>query len=101
MTVHKKIKPIRSSRLAGQRKHTNVLFYYKDDFECRLSIVVFYSVHSRKEGNVRFTKVPIQVLSDHVVTGSRRTFEFPSRVNLSGTSLYCIARTLGNELDTQ
>ena len=27
-------------------------------------------------------------------TGSRSTFEFPSRVNLSGPSLYCIARTL-------
>ena len=28
-------------------------------------------------------------------TGSRSTFEFPSRVNLSGPSLYCIAQTLG------
>ena len=28
-------------------------------------------------------------------TGSRSTFEFPSRVNLSGPSLYCIARTSG------
>ena len=28
------------------------------------------------------------------ITGSRSTFEFPSRVNLSGPSLYCIARTL-------
>ena len=27
-------------------------------------------------------------------TGSRSTFEFPSRVNLSGPSLYCIAQTL-------
>ena len=26
-------------------------------------------------------------------TGSRGTFEFPSRVNLSGPSFYCIART--------
>ena len=30
-----------------------------------------------------------------VHTGSRSTFEFPSRVNLSAPSLYCIARTLG------
>ena len=29
------------------------------------------------------------------ITGSRSTIEFPSRVNLSGLSLYCIARTLG------
>ena len=28
-------------------------------------------------------------------TGSRSTFEFPSRVNLFSPSLYCIARTLG------
>ena len=28
------------------------------------------------------------------ITGSRSTFEFPSRVNFSGPSLYCIARTL-------
>ena len=28
-------------------------------------------------------------------TGSRSTFEFPIRVNLSGPSLYCTARTLG------
>jgi len=27
--------------------------------------------------------------------GSRSTFEFPSRVNLSGPSLYCITRALG------
>ena len=27
-------------------------------------------------------------------TGSHSTFEFPSCVNLSGPSLYCIARTL-------
>ena len=27
--------------------------------------------------------------------GSRSTFEFPSRVNSSGPSLYCIARSLG------
>ena len=30
-----------------------------------------------------------------LTTGFRSTFEFPSRVNLSGPSLYCIARTLG------
>ena len=29
-----------------------------------------------------------------LITGSSSTFEFPSRVNLSGPSLYCIARTL-------
>ena len=29
------------------------------------------------------------------VTGSRSTFVFPSRVNFSGPSLYCIAQTLG------
>ena len=29
------------------------------------------------------------------ITNSRSTFEFPSRANLSGPSLYCIARTLG------
>jgi len=29
------------------------------------------------------------------ITGSRSTFEFPSRVNLSDPSLYCIARTWG------
>ena len=28
-------------------------------------------------------------------TGIRCTFEFPSRVNLSGHSFYCIAQTLG------
>ena len=27
------------------------------------------------------------------ITGSRSTFEFPSRVNLSGSRLYCITRT--------
>ena len=27
--------------------------------------------------------------------GSRSTFEFPYRINLSGPNLYCIARTLG------
>ena len=32
----------------------------------------------------------------HPGTGSRSTFEFPSRVNLSGPSLYYIARKLGN-----
>ena len=31
------------------------------------------------------------------VTGSRSTFKFLSRVNLSGPSLYCIARSLGKE----
>ena len=32
MSVHKKIQPIRFSRLAGYRQHiyTNVLFYYID-----------------------------------------------------------------------
>jgi len=30
---------------------------------------------------------------DYDFAGSRRTFEFLSRVNLSGPSLYCIART--------
>ena len=30
-----------------------------------------------------------------VHTGSRSSFKFPSRVNLSAPSLYCIARTLG------
>ena len=29
-----------------------------------------------------------------LITGSSSTFAFPSRVNLSGPSLYCIARTL-------
>jgi len=29
------------------------------------------------------------------ITGSCSTFEFPSRVNISGPSLYCIAETLG------
>ena len=29
------------------------------------------------------------------IPGSRSTFEFPSRVNLSGPSLYCIVQTLG------
>ena len=33
-------------------------------------------------------------------TGSRSTFEFPSRVNLSGPSLYCIARTMGKHWQT-
>jgi len=28
-------------------------------------------------------------------TGSRSTFVFPSQVNLSGPSFYCITRTLG------
>ena len=32
---------------------------------------------------------------DYDFRGSRSTFEFPSRVNFSGPSLYCIARTLG------
>ena len=35
-------------------------------------------------------------------TGSLGTFEFPNRVNLSGPSLYCVARTLGEwKADTQ
>ena len=40
---------------------------------------------------------PISILSNNVtyITGSRSTFEFSSRVNLSGPSLYCIAQTLG------
>ena len=33
-------------------------------------------------------------ITDNHSTGSC-TFEFPSRVNFSGPSLYCIARTLG------
>ena len=35
------------------------------------------------------------------ITGNRSTFEFPSRVNLSGPNLYCIARTLVSKADTQ
>ena len=31
------------------------------------------------------------------LTGSLSTFEFPSRVNLYGPSLYCIAWTLGKK----
>jgi len=36
-------------------------------------------------------------------TGSRNTLEFPSRANLYGPSLYCIARTLHrvSEAETQ
>ena len=33
--------------------------------------------------------------------GYNSTFEFPSRVNLSGPSLYCIGQTLGKKADTQ
>ena len=40
----------------------------------------------------------IYVISEYHITGSRSTFEFQSRVNLSGPSLYCIARTLGKEI---
>ena len=54
----------------------------------------------RKDGS--FTMVPLIALSDQVcttekgiITGSRSTFEFQGRVNLSGPSVYCIARTLG------
>ena len=38
MSVHKKIQPIRSSRLAGYRQHIymNVLFYYIDKKLCSL-----------------------------------------------------------------
>ena len=32
---------------------------------------------------------------------TRSTFEFPSRVNLSGPTLYCIAQTLVNKADTK
>ena len=44
------------------------------------------------------TETIIQVLSymGYSVMGSRGTFKFPSRVDLSGPSLYCIARKLGN-----
>ena len=42
-----------------------------------------------------FFKNPITNESVDPYTSSRSTFEFPSRVNLSGPSLYCIARTLG------
>ena len=35
------------------------------------------------------------ILVFYIITGRRSTFEFTSRVNLSGPSLYCIARTLG------
>ena len=43
------------------------------------------------------TETIIQVLSymGYSVMGSRSIFEFPSRNNLSGPSLYCTARTLG------
>ena len=38
------------------------------------------------------------VLHVHICdTGSRSTLEFPSRVNFSVPSLYCIAQTLGNK----
>ena len=39
----------------------------------------------------------IEILEFYVLIlhGQRSTFEFPSRVNLSVPSLYCIARTLG------
>ena len=32
-----------------------------------------------------------------LMEGSRSTFKFPSQVNLSGPSLYCVARTLGKK----
>ena len=36
-------------------------------------------------------------IKDNHSTGSCSKFEFPSRVNFSGPSLYCIARTLGKQ----
>ena len=43
--------------------------------------------------NISLKKQIAKSLSTY--TGSCSTFEFSSRVNLSGLSLYCIARTLG------
>ena len=44
-----------------------------------------------------YTNSPFVYLSDMIElgTGSRSTFEFTSRVNLFGPSLYSIARTFG------
>ena len=60
----------------------------------------FFSFFSKKcSQRWQFPKVPLNTLPDQIwirlPTGSRSTFEFPSRVNLSGPRLYCIARTLG------
>ena len=44
---------------------------------------------------IRYSIIAIQFSTRKLHTGSRSTFNFTSRVNLSGPSLYCIARTLG------
>ena len=48
-----------------------------------------------QDDSVELTVTSSTTYSRHSSTGSRSTFEFTIRVNLSGPSLYCIARTLG------
>ena len=66
-----------SSRYLRQGRKGN---YCKTNVECNSHLFLKVLEHNYIEG---ITKVPL-------TTGSRSTFEFPSRVNLSGPSLYCI-----------
>ena len=73
-------------------------------FETRLNFIKFelgllslgMRSQSRKSFDAQFTLPFCPVCSTLTrYTGSRSTFEFPIRVNLSSPNLYCIARTLG------
>ena len=49
----------------------------------KYSLIVIYST------TLKIKKIIFKLLGINTVTGSRSTFDFPSRVNLSGPSLYC------------
>ena len=54
---------------------------------------IIQTVSQLPKANLSITRLGI--VFENTVTGSRGTFEFPSRVNLSGPGFYSIARTLG------
>ena len=68
---------------------TKAMFYLKEFLKSCLARVKKLLEITLREGKLKRSS------NDYFGTGSRSTFEFPSRVNLSGPCLYCIVRTLG------
>ena len=77
------------SSLQTMRKNWNL---------CNITGPTFWPRNSCSSNYARkYDRNKVYVQFSLICTGSRSTFEFPSGVNLSGPSLYCIPWTLGNK----
>ena len=80
--IYHNLWPNKFASLRSQNKRRNkVTESYQ---ECQLNFSFFYWLVCQWGTNA-------------LMEGSRSTFKFPSQVNLSGPSLYCVARTLGKK----